>query len=84
MDEMQYAMLTEVLGRGKADVLESFLRAEEIDGILVQDALSHVTHITSFAPVNIFVPKSSIVRARTLMKKFHAAQVDKGEMDYGK
>jgi len=31
MDQIQYAMLTEVLGRWKADILESFLRSEEID-----------------------------------------------------
>jgi hypothetical protein len=35
MDQMQYAMLTEVLGRWKADILESFLRSEEIDVVLI-------------------------------------------------
>ena len=71
MDEMQYALLTEVLGRGTADVIESFLRSEEIDVVLVQDAISHVTHITSFAPVKIYVPKVSIKRARELLKSFN-------------
>ena len=74
MDQMQYTMLTEVLGRWKADIIEGFLRAEEIDVVLVQDAISHVTHVTSFAPVKIYVPKVSISRARSLLKKFNESQ----------
>ncbi len=74
MDEMQYALLVEVLGRGTADVIENYLRAEEIDVVLVQEAVSHVTHITSFAPVKIFVPKASLRRARNLLKAFNEAQ----------
>ena len=71
MDEMKYAMLTEVLGRGRAEVLESFLRAEEIDVVLVQDAISHVTHVTPFAPVQVYVPKASLQRARSLLDQFN-------------
>jgi hypothetical protein len=74
MDEMQYTLLAEVLGRGTADVIENYLRAEEIDVVLVQDAISHVTHITSFAPVKIYVPKASISRARNLLKIFNEDQ----------
>ena len=73
MDEMKYAMLTEVLGRGRAEVLESFLRAEEIDVVLVQDAISHVTHVTPFAPVQVYVPKASLQRARSLLDQFNEA-----------
>jgi hypothetical protein len=83
MDEMHYTLLTEVLGRGTADVIESFLRAEEIDVVLVQEAISHVTHITSFAPVKIYVPKASIQRARTLLKMFNESQDDKGDREDG-
>ena len=68
MDEMRYAKLTEVHGRWLADILESYLRAEEIDVVLVQDAVSHITHVTTFAPVMIYVPKVSIKRARDLLK----------------
>ena len=71
MDEMKYAMLTEVLGRGRAEVLESFLRAEEIDVVLVQDAISHVTHVTPFAPVQVYVPKAILQRARSLLDQFN-------------
>ena len=74
MDEMRYAKLTEVHGRWLADILESYLRAEEIDVVLVQDAVSHITHVTTFAPVMIYVPKVSIKRARDLLKTFNNAQ----------
>jgi hypothetical protein len=83
MDEMQYAELTEVLGRGKAEVIETFLRSEEIDVVLVQDAISHVTHTVPFAPVKIYVPKASLTRARTLLKNFNEALDDEGETDDG-
>jgi type III secretory pathway lipoprotein EscJ len=84
MDEMQYAMLTEVLGRWKADILESLLRSEEIDVVLIQESVAASTQQTSFTPVKIYVPKASLKRARDLLKQFNEAQDDKGEMDYGK
>jgi hypothetical protein len=31
MDQLQYDLLAEIIGRWKADVLESYLRSEEID-----------------------------------------------------
>ena len=55
---MQYELLTEVLGRGTADVLESLLRTKEIDVVLVQEATSHLTHITSFARVQMLFQTS--------------------------
>ncbi len=74
MDEMQYTLLTEVLGRWKADIIENFLRAEEIDVVLVEEAVSHITHITTFAPVKIYVPKESLKRAHNLLKAFDEAE----------
>lgn len=68
---IQYALLTEVLGRGKADVLESYLKFEGIDAVLVQEAISRVTHPTSFALVKIMMPRASIARARELLRNFH-------------
>ena len=76
MDQMRYAMLTEVLGRWKADIIESFLRAEEIDVVLVQDGVSHSTQQTTFTPVKIYVPKESIKQARNLLKTFDETQDD--------
>lgn len=74
MDKLKYDLLAVVHGRGTADVIEIFLRSEEIDVVLVQDAVSHLTHVTSFAPVQIFVPKASIQRARKLLKTFNETQ----------
>ena len=70
MDQMQYAMLIEVLGRWKADILESFLRSEEIDVVLIQESVSGSTQQTSFTPVKVYVPKASLKRARELLKSF--------------
>lgn len=71
MDQLQYDMLTEVLGRWKAEVLESFLRSEEIDVVLIQESVAGSTQQTSFTPIKIFVPKASLKRARELLKSFN-------------
>ncbi len=52
LHEMQYALLTEVLGRWKADIVESFLMAEEIDVVLIQGTVADL-FTTSFAPVKV-------------------------------
>jgi hypothetical protein len=70
MDEMRYAKLTEVLGRGKAEILESFLEAEGIDVELIQDSLSHSSYTLAFAPVQVFVPKEKLDQARERLKVF--------------
>jgi hypothetical protein len=70
MDEMKYARLTEVLGRWKAEILESFLEAEGIDVELIQDSLSHTFYTHAFAPVQIFVPKEKLEQAHGLLKVF--------------
>lgn len=71
MDQMRYALLTEVIGRWKADILESFLRSEEIDVVLIQESVSGSTQQTSFTPVQVFVPKASMDRARRLLETFN-------------
>ena len=68
MDEMKYAKLTEVLGRWKAEIVESLLESEGIDVELIQDSLSHSFYVHAFAPVQIFVPKEELERARELVK----------------
>jgi hypothetical protein len=70
MDEMKYAMLTEVTGRWRADILESFLEAEGIDVELIQDSISHSTFTSPFTAVQVFVPKDKIDRARELLRDF--------------
>ncbi len=71
---MKNSMLTRVNGRGLADVIESLLQSENIDVVLIQEAISHLTHVTPFASVKIYVPKENIKRARELLKKFRESQ----------
>jgi hypothetical protein len=78
MPEMPYALLTEVLGRWKADIIENFLKSEEIDVVLVQENVADL-FTTSFAPVKIFVPRASFQRALNLLKTFEDHRED-GEM----
>ncbi len=70
MDEMKYAMLTEVLGQWKAEIIESFLKSEGIDVVLVQDSISQSAYANPFAPVQVFVPKEGMRKARELLKTF--------------
>ena len=69
MDQTQYALLTE-FGRWKADILESLLRSEEIDVVLIKDSVAGSTQQTSFTPVKVYVPRASLKRARELLKSF--------------
>ena len=73
MDEMKYAKLTEVLGRWKAEIMESFLTSEGIDVVLIQDSLTHSSYVLPFAPVQIFVPKENLEQARELVKDLEQA-----------
>jgi hypothetical protein len=73
MNQMQYAMLTEVLGRWKSDVIESYLKTEELDVVLVSEAVSQIPTAV-FAPVKIYVPKESFKRALNLLKAFEEAE----------
>jgi hypothetical protein len=42
--QMQYALLTEVLGRWKANIIENFLLLEEIDVVLIQGCFPFYSH----------------------------------------
>ena len=68
MEELKYVKLTEVLGRWKAEIVESFLESEGMEVVLVQDSLSQSAYSNPFAPVQIFVPKESLEQARELVK----------------
>jgi len=70
MDEMKYIQLVEVLGRWKAEIIESYLKAEGIDVVLIEDSISQSTYANPFAPVQVFVPKEGLAQARELMENF--------------
>lgn len=79
MDQMQYDMLVEVIGRWKAEVIETLLRAEEIDVVLIEESVAASTQQPTFTPVKIYVPKESLQRARSLLKAFDEAEDDTKE-----
>lgn len=81
MNEMKYTKLTEVLGRWKAEVVESFLESEGIEVELIQDSLSHSFFIHAFAPVQIFVPNEKVEQARELMKDLDNVLQDTDQND---
>lgn len=75
MNEMKYALLTEVVGRWKADILENFLKTEDIDVVIVQETLTDL-FTSTFSPVKIYVPKADIERAHELLKTFEETEAD--------
>jgi len=84
MDEMKFTQLVEVLGRWKAEIIESYLKAEGIDVVLIEDSISQSTYANPFAPVQVFVPKDGLQQARQLMETFEEAEdsaEDEGEYD---
>jgi hypothetical protein len=76
MDEMKYSLLTEVLGQWKAEIIESYLKSEGINVVLIQDSLSQSAYSNPFAPVQIFVPKEGVQQARDLLKTFEDSVED--------
>ncbi|MDQ3004438.1 MAG: DUF2007 domain-containing protein [Chloroflexota bacterium] len=83
MDEMKYTQLVEVLGRWKAEIIESYLKAEGIDVVLIEDAISQSTYANPFAPVQVFVPKEALAQARELMETFDDAEDSVADEDEG-
>jgi hypothetical protein len=68
MEEMKYERIAEVMGRGHADMVQSYLEAEGIPVELIQESASHSSYVTPFAAVEIFVPKAHAQRARELIR----------------
>jgi hypothetical protein len=74
MDEMKFTQLVEVLGRWKAEIIESLLKNEGIDVVLIQDSISNSTYANPFAPVQIFVPKEDIQQASEILESFEETE----------
>ena len=86
MDDMRFTQLLEVLGRWKAEIIESYLKAEGIDVVLIEDSISQSTYANPFAPVQVFVPKEALAQARELMETFEETEdavEDEGEDEEG-
>ena len=85
MDEMKFTQLVEVLGRWKAEIIESLLKNEGIDVVLIQDSISNSTYGSPFSPVQIFVPNEAIQQARELLETFEETEetVEEDEEEHG-
>jgi hypothetical protein len=77
MDELKWELLTEVQGRFNADILKSYFEVSGIEVEIFQEAISHLTHPTTFAPVEIFVLKEQADTARKLLEEYNNASEQK-------
>lgn len=74
MDQLKYALLTELTNRMQADLLESFLEANGVDVELFQESIGHtiypVTINSALGRVQVFVPKDQLEEAQQLLQTF--------------
>jgi len=75
MDKLKYEKIAEANSRAEAEVIESFLKAEEIDVELIEESISHSSYILPRALVEIFVPKEKAKQALELLKPFDDIQL---------
>ncbi|MBN2388074.1 MAG: DUF2007 domain-containing protein [Anaerolineales bacterium] len=67
---LKWEKLMEVQGRGEAEVVESFLKANGIDVELIQEAVGRSVYpvtIDGLGRIQIFVPKERVQDARDLL-----------------
>ncbi len=80
MDELKWALLTEVSGRLQADLLKSHLEAEGIEVELFQEAVGrHIYPVTidGLGRVQLFVSKQQLGNARAILAQYE--DLPKGE-----
>ena len=80
MDRLEWGLLTEVFGRLEAELLESMLKAHEIDVELFQESIGHFaypTTIDGLARVQIFIPKNKMIEANELLEDYHNGTMEK-------
>lgn len=72
MSEMKYEMLAEIYGRMEAELIKSYLEANEIDVELFQKSVGqniYPTTIDQLGKVQVFVKKENLEEARILLKE---------------
>ncbi len=75
MDELTWELLTETNGRLEADLLKSFLEANDVPVELFQEAIGqHIYPVTidGLGRVQVFVPKAKTEDARALLEQYHS------------
>lgn len=78
MEELKWAVLTEVYGRMDADLIESYLEANGIDVELFQEAVGHLIYPTTtdgLARVQIFVARENLEEAKKMIERLHSDNV---------
>lgn len=73
MDELTWELLTEADGRLEAELLKSYLEANEIPVELFQEAIGHHIYpvtMDGLGRVQIFVPRTKAGEARRLLDEF--------------
>lgn len=77
MDELKWELLTEVQGRGEADVIKAYLLGNGIEDVeLFQESVGqHIypTTLDILGNVQIFVPKEQAAEARQLLEEYNNA-----------
>jgi len=77
MDELKWGLLTEVQGRGQADILKAYLIGNGIDDVeLFQESLGqHIypTNLDIFGNVQLFVPNEQLDAAQKLLEEYFNA-----------
>ena len=76
MDELTWEVLTEVQGRLEAEFIKSYLEAQGIEVVLIQESVGQTMGITidGLGTVQIFVPKEQAAEARQLMEEYNNAK----------
>ena len=72
MSELKYEMLAEIYGRMEAELIKSYLEANEIDVELFQESVGqniYPTTIDQLGKVQVFVKKENLEEARILLKE---------------
>ena len=86
MDELKWELLTEISGRFEAEMLKSYLEAEEIEVQLFQEGAGQDIYPVTFGPlamVQVFVPNDKINDARSILESYNS-QGDESVAEEGK
>jgi len=82
MDKLQWKLLTEIQGRLKAELLESYLEAHGIDTELIQEAIGRTiwpVNIDGLGRVQVFVSGEQILEAGQLLNIFNKGIQKEGD-----
>ena len=76
MNELTWEILTEVQGRLEAEFIKSYLEAQGIDVVLIQESVGQTMGITidGLGTVQVFVPKEQGAEARQLLDEYNNAK----------